>query len=496
MNSVRRQRGSALVGAVAIAVIAAMSLGVALALSSSYNRGTYLKTDSESALLIAEAGVNDELNKISSAFATGQPVVATAPIKLASEPYAGRKGEVAGAAGTYWVYTSADADGQVAWDGTSPFYITCNSLVNGSWRRVKIGGPNYQPFQSPFANFAVFGYDSASGSSRPNIGLTGNAVVEITGVTGVNGRVDGGAGTITFTQGVNYNTGSYSGTSHEQLNGSKVYEKSEKLVLPTVVDVIRQTVPATAKMTDVEAWAYVKANNNNVNGVKMWRNGLKAGAVLSPATIISANWPSSGGGAYNLTNTSGSALGRWESRNLAPGSTAKRTLIFQPGDYYLEAINLDDNVNTELIIDTAGLTLTGGNPNRTPVRFFVNGTGRDTLKLEIKQTDTSDSAGLRIYYGKPGGEFDITRPSSAASGEDWTTKFGVYAVTTNASGGNGTEIMVTGGASPGWLTIKGSLIADRVGFQQRCRIISPGDMMIRSLDPISGVGFAGGYSDG
>ncbi len=482
-------------GAVAIAVIAAMSLGVGLVLNSSYNRATYVKTDSEAALLLAEAGVNDELNRISGAITSGQSVVASAPVTAKDEPYAGRKGSVAGANGTYWVYSSADADGKVEWNGTTPFYITCNAEVDGASRRVRIGGPNFPPFQSPFANFAVFGYDSASSSSRANVGLTGNAVVEITGVIGVNGRVDGGAGTLTYTSGANYNIGSYSGTSHTQLNGSQVYERSEKLVLPTVIDVVRQTIAATSKMTDTEAWAHLKANNNNAKGVKMWRNGTQAGAVMTPQTTISANWPTSGGGAYVLTNASGATLGRWESRNLAPGSSTKRTLIFPPGDYYFDEITLADNVNTELIIDTAGLTVAGGNPNRTPVRFFVNGTGKDYIRLQVAQTDPGDSAGLRIYYGKSGSEFTIARPASAPASVNWTTSMGVYAVTTNSGGGNGTEIMIIGGSAPGWLTVKGSVIADRVGFQQRCRIVTQGDMMNRTLDPIAGVGYAGGYSD-
>jgi hypothetical protein len=497
MNNIQRQRGSALVGSVAIAAIAAMSLGVALVLNSSYNRSTFIKTDSEAALLMAESGINDELNRITTAIAGGKALAATAPIQASGAPYKGRRGEVKSATGTYWVYTSSDIDGTIPWNGTSSFFITSNALVNGSWRRVRIGGPKEQPFQSPFGTFAVFGFDSASSSSRANLGMTGNAVVQITGVIGTNGRVDGGAGTMTFTSGANYNVGAYSGTSHVQLVGSNVFEKSEKLVLPSVLQVIRQTIPVTADMTDTQVWTHLRTTNKNTAGIKQWKTGLASTASLSPSTVVSADFPPTGSsGAFTLTNNAGGGnLGRWQSKNLAPGSTTKRTLIFQPGDYYFESIALSDNVNTEIVIDTAGLTVEGGNPDRNPVRFFVNGSGSDSIELQVKQTDPTDSAGLRIYYGKSGGNISIVKPASASSSTDWITSLTVYAVTTSESGGNGTEITMIGSSSTGWLTVRGGLLADRVGFQQRCRVVSTGDNMVRRLDPILGVGYTGGYSD-
>jgi hypothetical protein len=242
-------------------------------------------------------------------------------------------------------------------------------------------------------------------------------------------------------------------------------------------------------MTDTQTWAHIKANNNNRSGILMWKSGLGSGAVLSSANAVSAGWPISGTGMYTLDNT------KWTGKNLAPGSTTKRTLIFQPGDYYFESINLIDNVNTQILIDTGGLTVTGGNPNRTPVRFFVAGSGSDSIQLQVTQTDPDDSAGLRIYYGKAGSVFSIYRPGSASYSTDWQTNMGVYAVNTSSSSGNGTEIVLWGGTAPGWLTIKGSLLADRVGFKSGCRVISPGESMGRRLDPKIGVGFIGGYSD-
>ncbi len=494
MNRNHTQRGSVLVGSVAIAAIAAMSLGVALVLNSSYNRSTYVKSDSEAALLLAEAGINEELNRISTNITAGGLIAASAPSTLTSEPYPGRKGTVEGTEGTYWVYGSSDPDGTIPWDGSSDFYITSNAVVNNSWRRARIGGPNANPFQSPFGTFALFGLDSASSSNRPNIGLTGNAEVQVIGGAGTNGRMQGGSGTITYTSAVNYNAGAYASSPHEQFVGGNVSERNDKLVLPTVVDVIKQTIPAASRMTDQQAWAHLKANNDNVGGAKMWKTGLSAGATLSPSNVVSARWPATGGGAYNMDNLTPDGLARWNNRNLAPGSSTKRTLIFQPGDYYFEEIGLRDNVDTEIIIDTAGLTVVGGNPSRRPVRFFVAGTGSDKIEIQVKQTDPSDSPGLRIYYGKPGGMLSLYYPASAPSGSEWVTSLIVYAVTAPEASGNGTEIDVNGDDS-GWLTIKGSLIADRVGFKKRCKIIGTGENMTRALDPISGVGFAGGYND-
>jgi hypothetical protein len=497
MNRINRSRGRALVGAVAVATIAGMVLGVALVLNSSYNRSVFIKSDAEAALLLAEGGINDELNAITINLQAGNFGAATPPTQKAGEPYKGRKGSVEGTTGDYWVFTSKDPEGNEPWDGTSTFYVTANAVVNGSARKVRIGGPN-QKFQSPFSSFALFGLDNASGSNQANIGLAGaNTVVQVIGVAGTNGSIQSGSGQISFSAAFNYNADAFATAPDSQFVGSNVFRKSERLVLPTVTDVIRQTVPATKGMSDADAWTYIRTNLANVTSTKQWKSGLSAGATLSPTTVQSANFASSGGGQYVLVNKSGSTLGRWNSLNNAPGSSTKKTLIFQPGDYYFEKIDLGDNQNTEFIIDNAGLTMAGGNPNRMPVRFFVAGTGQqDNIAIEVKQTDPSDPGALRVFYNKPGCVFNIIRPSSWTSGTSMNTTCGVYAVT-GITGNGGTRISVVGGnAVNDWININGSLIADRVEFNGRIRVSFPGEGSARPNDPISGVGYSTGYYDG
>jgi hypothetical protein len=483
------------VGAVAIATIVGLGVGVGLVLNSSYNRSAYIKADSEAALLLAEAGVNEELNLISTNLVNGRFAQSTAPVKLNGEPYPGRKGFVPGAAGNYWVYTSADAEGTRSWEGDSTFYITCNAVVNGASRKVRVGGPNQQ-FQSPFGTFAVFGLDDSTNSSNAAcVSIAGSAVVEVNGYVGTNGRLQD-SGSLTFTKGFNYNYETYQ-TSSSQLVGSTVFLKGERFRLPSVTDVIKQTIPETARMTDTEAWNYVRANRMNTTGILQWKTGLSGSAVMGISTTTSANFPSSGSNAYILTNKSGGNLGAWQGINTAPGSSTKRTLIFQPGDYYFETLDLQDNVETEMIIDTAGVTVSGGNPLRLPVRFFIaNGGQQDQVQLQIKQTKGDDPGALRVYYSKPGSNFNVTRPSSWPNGTTFSTTVGVYAVT-NSAGGNGTTVTLNGGSgSSDWLLVNGSFITDKVVFKGRCRVSFPGEVMGRRRDPISGVGYSNGYTDG
>jgi choice-of-anchor A domain-containing protein len=140
-RQVTRERGSALLGAMTLTLMGALLVVGGMMFTGSQRRLAHARTDSEAALLLAEAGVNDELNQIlrntsNSALTTANWT--TLPSKLAGEPYPGRKGTLAGTPGTYWVYSATAPNGTTAWTGTGPVYITCAAVVNGALRKVAI----------------------------------------------------------------------------------------------------------------------------------------------------------------------------------------------------------------------------------------------------------------------------------------------------------------------------------------------------------------------
>ncbi|HSI72110.1 MAG TPA: hypothetical protein VK934_02950, partial [Fimbriimonas sp.] len=145
----------------------------------------------------------------------------------------------------------------------------------------------------------------------------------------------------------------------------------------------------------------------------------------------------------------------------------------------------------------AGLTIPGGNPTKEPIRFFVTGTTQsDQLELEVKQTDSTDPAALRVFYSKPGSVFYVRRPTGWTGGQTFSTMIGVYGVT-GVTGGNGSRISIIGGnGATDWISVTGGFIADRIEFQGHCKVIHPGDFMAKKKDPISGVGYSSGYTDG
>jgi len=496
MMTRKRERGSVLVGAIAISVAVAMLLAVVLSLNNSTHRNVFAASNAEAALLLAEAGVNNELNLISQTLKLGG-VNSTAPTKLSGEPYPGRKGSITGAKGNYWVFTSSDAAGTKAWAGEPVLYITANAVVDGSWRRVKIGSPNM--YQSAFGTFAFFTVDFGNGTA-PAVSLAGSqAKVDVQGVAGTNGRIQSGTGTITCEQAANYNTSAFIGTTVQY--PAPCFNYPTALELPSVIDVAHEAFPSTASKDEPGTWSYIDSIKDNVGKIMMWKSGLSSTATLSPTNVTRLGYPTTGAASKQLTNKASGSIGTWATASFAPGSTTKRTLILQPGDYFFNTFTLAENANTELIIDNAGLTVAGGNPDGKAVRIWIGGSGgssQDNCNIEVKLTNPDDTNGCRIYYGKDGITFKIARPSFIASGTVGFFGGSVYAVTLKKGGTQkGAQVSLTGGNSDNeWFQLTGGLVADRVDFSGRCRIKCPPQTRQATRDSATGVGFMAGYSEG
>jgi choice-of-anchor A domain-containing protein len=135
----RARKGGALIGALGVSLILTLLVAGTITLASSYRNMAKVRGDSEAALLLAEAGVNDELNRIAlrmKSYPANQ--WSSSPDLLPGEPYRGRKGTVPDVPGTFWVYSSTGETNTTAWPGTGPIYVTATAVVGRSMRRVSV----------------------------------------------------------------------------------------------------------------------------------------------------------------------------------------------------------------------------------------------------------------------------------------------------------------------------------------------------------------------
>jgi choice-of-anchor A domain-containing protein len=128
-------------GALTVTLLGSLLVVGGMMMTNSQRRLAYARTDSEAALLLAEAGVNDEINQIlrnTANSAVQKASWGTLPTKLSGQPYAGRKGSIAGMPGEYWVFAATSANGTTPWSGDGPVFITCTAVVNGAMRKVAV----------------------------------------------------------------------------------------------------------------------------------------------------------------------------------------------------------------------------------------------------------------------------------------------------------------------------------------------------------------------
>jgi len=493
----RRKRAFTLIAAISITLIGSLLVAASITYSFANRRLNASRTDSEAALMLAEAGINDELNLITLSMQDNDRTKwSTQPGTVNGEPYPGLKGSVTGTTGNFWVVTSSVAAGTTAWTGEQTLYITANAKVNGSWRRVQIGAPNMR--QSIFGTFAVFGYNAAPNGNSSDLGFTGaNNVLEVIGNVGTNGRCDTGNYTLTYTAGFNFNTLNYPVSSGQsQLTIEPLFNDTKPFRFPTVRQVAKSTFPASYSYTN--PMEYVKANSHNTTRPRTWNSGLPGSASMSPTTTSVYPLPVSGGNAYKLFNKNGGQRGLWEGLANAPADS-KQEIILPPGDYYFESMDLGSDNNTTLVIDNAGLSV-GGNPGKLPVRIWLSGTGtsHDRLSIPVRMTNPDDASTFRLLYDKSNAEFEYRRDSNFPSGTDYEVAGCIYAVTQEwgTTSGLGTKIDFVGGtASNKRIVLRGSLLADRIEFNGYGKIIFPGRPIENSLDPGIGVGFTGGYRE-
>lgn len=512
-----RRRGAALVAALAFALVSATLLGACLLVSTTDHTLAWSQVRSEGALLLAEAGINDELTfiaqNINAALITGmssQPTVGSGETKVfprEGHVIYGRKGTVRNMPdGNFWVCSTKNrwwktGATAVAWDGkSSTIWITATGYVNGSWRRVEVQAST----ASIFGIYAVYATSSYGNNSKA-VNLSAADVI-INGVAGTNGLVDGNNGSTFVASGLlNANTVDHSSgqfDSSRLATGGSIVSQRAPIVYPTTVSILKRTMGIT-DYGDAAAWAYLSTHNDNSTKVYTYRSAVTS-ATLSTANCTRLSFS-------ETTLTNGKKDSAWDSAGFKPGTSGKvKTVIFEPGDYYFTSVDLGYDAGTELVIDPQALA-SGGTPGQ--VRFWIyDPSGKtDSIQLPIVATKpagaatVADPAGFRIYYGTDGGVFTFGRPantknwSGASLSGDFNVYGGVYAITKlpgDTSSLVGTEIDFEGstGNGDGRIVLNGSLLADKIHFH------GPGTVnyvaSTSPSDPPAGAGISGEYNDG
>lgn len=516
----------ALLAALAYGVVATMLVASGLYLAMGFTSQTWSEARSESAAVLADAGINNELALIAATSGvptSSAPTAATGETMVypgESHPVYGRKGTMAtDTDGTYWVCTTANewwrsGNAPVAWNGvTSPYWITATAYVQGSWRRATVQVSK----QSVFNAYVVFATDS-NGTTDDIVDVDAAASATINGAAGTNGKVNlhGGSG-LSLGNALNANTAlcaSAQFTTSSVRSGSSLVTKTAPVTYARTANVM-SSLTGIPILDEALAWVNLLTVVKNSTGIYTYKLAA-ASSTLSPTNCVRTSLPTNTLENYNILNILLPTKVCWDYCNVKPGTGSKvKTLIFEPGDYFLNDINLNYDASTELVIDPQALA-SGGTPG--PIRFWVYDVpllgGNDHIDIPIQMTKASgattpDSSQFRIYYAKDGYTLTLNRPSNckdytgATLSGDFNLYGSLYSVTklpndTSLLGGllvYGTKVVLAGttGSSNGKMVVNGSIIADHIGFKGPCTVNAATG---GTSDPGSGGRILGGYLDG
>lgn len=409
-RKLRRKAGGALLTALVIALITAAIIGATLSLSSAHFSLGYTEAQSESAVLMADAGINDELSYIGLHIGntdpsqiSSQPVVANGETQVypgEGTPIKGRKGALVGTDGCFWVYSSQDKAGTIPWDGKSDvFWITARSNVRGAWKKVQVQAVGPSMF-TLYAIFALANY----GNGSPAISLQSSDVI-ITGIAGTNGSISNNSSypSLKIDNGLNANQSVETGTQFSTANltdaaTGTIFRKNEPVVFPLSSTMLSRTFGLDSS---IDPWAYVATHSLNTTGVYTFRPN--AGSTVVNTTNCQ---PLAGGVGAVLTNTGGN-LGSWAStgaskktiysvanvaKKTGPGSLIEVTLTGNPTIFNGQTVTIAGVEGTNsLDIATNGtwtITMTGkksftlDGSSYPPGANYTNNTG--TVLLSVR----------------------------------------------------------------------------------------------------------------
>lgn len=465
----KRETGAALLTALLIAMATALLLSASLYVTLAANKLGFNQTYSETALQLANAGINSELQYIS--INSGQTNVAnrsSQPIIYGNNSIIGRQGTLNG--NSYYVYSSKDAAGTIPWDSfSSPFYITSKAVVNNCWQAVQVTAKK----TSAFNVCGIFGLCDDNKTITVNSGST----VTITGTSAVNGGVSQ-SGTLTAPNCLNANT-SHCSNQFTSSNSSNISTCENPVVYPKTTDVLKTCLGQTGSSTNT-IW------NNCSNSVVYEYKDSSSNFTLSPSNCVQYQKQPS-----TLINSCWSGIHQkpFNSQGLGGYDKKIQTMIFEPGDYYFTSIQLAYDATKELLIDPCAYA-SGGTPGQVSFwvydpNYLTDGNPADIIQQPIRVTcvsgSTPDPGLFRIYYAKDNCSLTFQRPANIldASGNTYNGDFnyycgfwGVSKQPNDTTGAAGTCLNLIGNSKSwqGGVNLCGSVLADRLAFTGVCKV--------------------------
>lgn len=437
-----RETGAALITVLMISLCTAMLLGASLTVALTSTELGWTQSYSQAALELADAGVNSEFQyvalNVSASLATGrssQPVVyagVTATLPGHTSTVLGRPGTVTGySGGEYYVFSSNDAAGTTAWDGvTEPYYITCNAEVHNVWQTVQVEAESTSLFN-------VYGIDSTGDSSSSSTVTVGSgSSVTVTGSGGTNGTVSQGSNcTFTAPQCINYNCGKHSSgqfTNTNVCSGGQLCSCQSACTYPRTATCCGNCFGCAPGSSDATCFAACKSACCNSGNCYQYTSNASSNTICQQNCCKLSGGCGTGclgNSCYSNCNTEPGTFTSSYSYWYGAPTTAVKTLIFEPGDYYFTGMQLNYDAACNIVVDPCAYA-SGGTPGQVRFWFYDPNSGTDGNPADFCQCpitctcasgqSTPDPGTFRIYYGKDNCTCNFTRPSGVC---DWTGNY-------------------------------------------------------------------------
>jgi hypothetical protein len=383
----RRRRGAALMAALMVMVITSMFVGAGLLLALTDYDLSWAQTRSEASLLLADAGINSELNYIAGAAGNTDGIAISSPPVTApgetmvypgeSHTVYGRKGNVDGLTDNpFWVCTTLNewwhsGTTPMAWDGKAAnVYITSSAYVNGAWRRSEVQTSAISVFN--LDGIAAVG-DCTNAQATVLIGEA--ATVNVTGAAITNGQVaNAGTGTFLASSCVNANTAENPNDQFSSANlstGGLLYARLTPYVLPPTATVLKRAFGITADSDD-QAWSYIGANNSNATGIFTYKTTAQSSVINS--TDCAAASPS----LSTLTNAAWTTYAKYKPGTLS--ATAFAVSSSPSGVSSTTPITVTTKTNNTLVTGQS-IHLVGSKPAAVNGYWTITVTGPNTFTL-------------------------------------------------------------------------------------------------------------------
>ncbi len=317
------------------------------------------------AVYVAESGLQSELKQIN----TGPPTA-----QAAHQAFLGQSLDVSTEDERYVVSVKDAEEIDKAWAPPNDLLIESLGIAHGVSRMIqaRVRG------RSVFADYALFGIDSltfnGSGSgTNGDIGTNGTISASSTGSSVTTGKVV------------------FHG-SNPTLSGPNVYREPDPYWWPSV--------QAIAASQFASGLATLKVSNSNANILRFNDNRYldpnfeltwaeNAGITWSDVALTNQSFtmPVTNGNGRDKPKVQGGK--RYSSTT--DGVFEKNVLIFPPGDYYFESLDVTSG-QTAILVDN----------RHGSVRIWVGGTGMGTDRLQttIIFTNNARTDRFRLYYAK------------------------------------------------------------------------------------------------